>query len=109
MANASTSIMITFAAPGSGGNNNNNGNTNGVGTVPRNVVILVRDFCDETVIEDVDVVVSGAGIMPISGPTDASGKFAVGILQPGIYNLVMSKAGYVSSVADLLANDQFSV
>jgi len=94
MANASSSITITYS-------------DSSAGTTPRHVVVFVKDYCNEAVIPSASIVISGP--TPVSGISDADGQFDAGILQPGNYTMTLSAVDYLSNSDDLLANDSFTV
>lgn len=77
--------------------------------LPKNVILVIKDYSTDTVIPGATVTVTGPGGYSYSGTADVEGRLALGNLQPGQYTLVTTASGYQSSAADFLANDIFTV
>lgn len=78
----------------------------GLGGDPVPINLLVKDFCSDEKIVDVDVYLDGEYV----GQTNGTGKIYLGMLVPSsVHNLKMTKTGYVDSDLDVLHNDSFTV
>lgn len=78
----------------------------GLGGEPVPINLLVKDFCSDEKIIDVEVYLDGVFI----GTTGGTGKIYLGELIPSTqHNLKMTKTGYVDSDKDVLHNDTFTV
>lgn len=78
----------------------------GTGGAPIPINLLVKDFCSDANVVDVDVYLDGSFI----GKTNGNGKIYLGDLVPNtIHDLKMTKSGYIDSDLDVLYNDSFTV
>lgn len=77
--------------------------------LPKNVILVVKDYSTDTVIVGATVTVTGPNGYMYQGTSDFEGKIRLGQRQPGQYTLVARAAGFQSSDQDYLANDTFTV
>lgn len=82
---------------------------NDAAQLPKNVILVIKDYSTDTVIPGATVTVTGPYGYSYSGTSDADGKVFLGQRQPGQYTLIATASGYQSSAADFLANDIFTV
>lgn len=94
MGSSSSFITITF---GAGGN-----------TDPRDVVLTVKNWCTDAVIQGAAVTLTVDGT-PDTKTTDAEGKVTFTLVPPGTHPLTITAAGYLDSATDTLANDSIQV
>lgn len=77
--------------------------------LPKNVILVIKDYSTDVIIQNATVTVTGPGGYVYSGTSDAEGKVYLGMRQPGQYSLIATAGGYQSSDRDFLANDLFTV
>lgn len=78
----------------------------GEGGEPVPINLLVKDFCSDVNVPEVEVFLDGVSV----GVTNGNGKIYLGMLAPGgIHQLKMTCAGYIDSDLDVLHNDSFTV
>ena len=71
----------------------------------RSVVINIKNYCTDAVVEGAKVYVDGA----LRGTAGADGLVSVGSLAAGSHQLRVTAAGYIDSDQDDLVNEQFTV
>ena len=71
----------------------------------KNILIVIKDFTSEITLEGVDVYVDGA----FAGTTTTSGSLFLQKIAVGNHTIKITKQGYLSSDADVLANESFVV
>lgn len=96
MDSASTSIVINF-------------DTATEPAEPRDIELLVVDYCTEAVLPDAVVVISGPNGYSYTGTASGTGIVSLPGLYPGEYTIKTTKAGYLDSDLDAIANDRFTV
>lgn len=73
---------------------------------PIPVNLLVKDFCSDDNVDEVEVYLDGSYV----GKTNMDGKIYLGELVPrSLHDLKMTKSGYIDSDLDVLHNDSFTV
>lgn len=72
---------------------------------PSIVTVQAKDFCSDLPIPGAAIYVNGL----FKGFADSLGKLVVGLLNPNVYTLKITAAGYTASDADELANDSFKI
>lgn len=78
----------------------------GLGGEPVPINLLVKDFCSDEKVNDVDVYLDGVYV----GETNGNGKIYLGMMVPNtIHQLKMTRSGYIDSDLDVLHNDSFTV
>lgn len=97
MGKASTSITISFGGE--------------VSADPKDVVLTIKDYCNDAEIAGAVVTLTIAGPPPVivSETSGADGKVTFLQVPPGTHALSISAAGYLPNTADSLANDSITV
>lgn len=81
----------------------------GSADLPKNVILIIKDYATDVVIPGATVTVTGPNGYSYFGTSDSAGKIYLGQRQPGQYSLVATATGYQASDKDFLANDTFIV
>ena len=76
---------------------------------PRDVLLTIKDYCTDAILPGASVLISGPNGYQFSGVASQTGTISLSQLKPGEYSIVTSKAGYLTSNDDAIANDRFTV
>jgi len=82
---------------------------NTASTQPRDVVLAIKDYCTDALLPGASVVITGPNGYLFSGVASQTGIISLSQLKPGVYTVRTTKAGYLPSDEDALANDRFTV
>ena len=80
-----------------------------VSAQPRDVVLSIKDYCTDALLPGASVVISGPEGYQFTGTASQTGMISLSQLKPGVYTVLTTKAGYLPSDEDALANDRFTV
>lgn len=76
---------------------------------PRDVTLTIKDYCTGALLPSAAVVISGPNGYQFSGLASQTATISLSQLLPGVYNVITTKAGYLPSDEDALANDTFTL
>lgn len=96
MASSSTALTINFNPADNPGQ-------------PRDIELLIVDYCTEAVLPDAVVTISGPNGYSYTGAASSTGIVSLPGLYPGEYTIKTIKPGYLDSDLDAIANDRFTV